>query len=107
MVRRIVANLWRPVTAMYTTITGGVCGRIYPPITNEFSSMFWSGSAAGGHHVDQDSAVLAAVHALAALDPAFRGAFGHGRRLRAAHDWLLRDGRLRCLHRTMHLKTTW
>ena len=53
--------------------------------------------------------MLAAVQALAALDPAFRGAFGHGRRLRAAHDWLLRDGRQLCLRRTLRLllKKTW
>jgi hypothetical protein len=38
--------------------------------------------------------VLGAVHALRwRFDRAFRAAFGHGRRLRAAHDWQLRDGR--------------
>jgi len=40
-----------------------------------------------GHHAFQHRAVLGAVHALRIrFDPAFRGAFGHGRRLRAAHE---------------------
>jgi len=92
-------------------ITGRACGRICAPITTGLGACSAddrkpcvSRDPRDGHHVDQHRAVLAAVHALAALDPAFRGAFGHGPRLRAAHESLLRDGRRPCLLRTWALR---